>query len=392
MDSSARNGDAALDSDGFVGWDHDQRMKSLRGNNTASMETTTALEDNNNENVNECVDDGTNMNQQYSEEFDNQSESTDGRWSLSVRLNSAVDLPSSIIPSMPLCPLMKFGLITVTEEDEIQDLEKSSAKSRRAEFEQESASAGMIDNSSQNDNENGVDSSSTNDNSKKSQLNTSFSTQKSLQIVTSSDKKGVLANFQQKDSLEDCVSKSAKPTKIQFTSGKIMSKKDNGMMEWNEEMRWDGIELPLQAVLCVELSARAVFPPAIMSAMETLSGDFENVSFDTYNHNFSASKDDGQTSSSANGNNKGGILGFWRKGRKNRKQKRGVSNISSNTSSYHGSDDSGVDLDDSNQKEMEKASAAAAVARYLMENHSKSEEEEENVHKDKNEEHSSMDK
>ncbi len=408
MDVSLSSTQHTTDEDGFIGWDHNRRNK------TQSIEADDTTHTNNNvDDINAAqrrVENGGSTNQdntythagEYydrngdhvpnssSEEYENDSATTDGRWSLSVRLNSAVDLPSSIIPSMPLCPLMKFGLITVTEEDEIEDLEKSSAKSRRAEFEQE-----MSVDASRNDDDGDDDSREGNAGNSSNCLK-----QQSLRIITSSGKKGILAKFQQRDSLEDCISKlSSKPTKIQFTSGKIMSKKDNGMMEWNEEMRWDDIEMPLQAVLCVELSARAVFPPSIMSAMETLSSDYENMSFDV-NNNFgkstNASRDDGQLSSSTN---KGGLLGFWRKGRNNvnkkQQQRRGgrpsVSTSLNNTPSYHGSDDSGVDYnDDTIQKEMEKASAAAAVARYLMENHgSKSEEEEDNKKEEKNDDQAS---
>ena len=39
-----------------------------------------------------------------------------------------------------------------------------------------------------------------------------------------------------------------------------MSPKDNGMMEWHEDLRWDNISNPLKTVLCIELSARAVYP------------------------------------------------------------------------------------------------------------------------------------
>ena len=48
---------------------------------------------------------------------------------------------------------------------------------------------------------------------------------------------------------------------VKQSSGKIISKKDNGMMEWHEEMRWDGISNPLHMVLAIELSTRAVPVP-----------------------------------------------------------------------------------------------------------------------------------
>ncbi len=418
--------------DGFIGRDHNDNgsnhKNNRRGNFENDIEATTEEPTNNEYESNEHCN-------TYTEEFEPDpfedenealgeeeveeasSTSTDGKWSLSVRLNSVVDLPSSIIPTMPLCPLMKFGLITVTEEEEVQDLEKSSAKSRRAEFEQTSSfhhgrrsssfrgtRGSTTSSTSRNggyfeDDSHGYDDDAAGGMNRNAGSKTeNYSTQESLKMITTSGKKGILANFQEKDSLEECISKISSsngasssnsssyitPTKIQYTSGKIMSKKDNGMMEWNEEMRWDDIEMPLQAVLCVELSAKAVFPPSIMSAMETLSSDFENnVSF--HSQSGTAATVSGNVDEQQSNNGKG-LLGFWRKGRNNRKNNQGVttnsrgtSYISSNTSSFHGSDESGVGdyNDDTTQKEMEKAAAAAAVARYLMENHSKSDESEE---------------
>lgn len=437
------------DSDGFIGWDHDQRKKSHSYEDQESHHGTASTTLNNNhvssammsrnssnqegeiidhhdettpQSPTNANDDDDNNNHATidmypspsSEEFENDSTSTDGRWSLSVRLTSAVDLPSSIIPSMPLCPLMKFGLITVTEENEIEDLEKSSAKSRRAEFEQLSSVDVLSNAQNHHDAMSDIDELSRSNLNKSSIDPSNCSKQESLRIITSSGRRGILSQFQQRDSLEECIAKSQSKTKLQFTSGKIMSKKDNGMMEWNEEMRWDDIEMPLQAVLCVELSARAVFPPSIMSAMETLS-DFEHMSFDVNNNhnstygsanNSNHSKDDGQYTTNTPGS-KGGLLGFWRKSRStntntnNRKQRRGIggggggggSNMGSltNSPSYHGSDDSGMDYnDETTQKEMEKATAAAAVARYLME--SQSEKEEEKINEETNDDTSNVEK
>ena len=366
----------------------------------------------------------------------NSSTSSEERWSLSVRINSAVDLPSSIIPTMPLCPSMKFGLITVTQDDEILDLEKSSAKFRRAVFEQEQVKdlnvniSGMDINSGVSGNSGGAatggrkvtsgtatgagsatatDNNIQNDGDVGSDVTESYQTQNSLKMYCFSGKTGALAKFQNNVSLEECITSATSefqeetktgetkpiPPKIQLTSGKILSKKDAGMMEWNEEMRWDDVELPLQTVLCIELSAKAVFPPSFLSDLNNIDDSNSTSSFSTmaadswnnlkrnYSHGAlsSISRDfdsstGGNSNSGANGGNSapssgnGGLLGFWRKGRTRGRRGNNHNNINPigamtgagstllNASSFHG-DDKGAD-------EMETAAAAAAVARYIM--------------------------
>ena len=361
------------ESSGFVGWDHERRSKNRMmtvetndeinstNDSFAAVKETMATQQNNNTNEITIFQDLDDVYEEGHLDFGpddelesnaTSSSSLDEKWSLSVRLNSAVDLPSSIIPSTPLCPLMKFGLITVTKEDEICALEKSSAKSRRAQYEQEEMKYDYQ-----------VDSTNDNNNPMMDDGSNAVHKQESLRILTD---KGVLANFQNDIPLEECITSSSlsKPMKIQLTSSKIMSKKVNGMMEWHEDMRWDDIELPLQTVLCIELSARAVFPPSLMSAMETLTNEGESVSVND--------SDMLNTPSSSNG----GILNFWRKGRRGKRGNLSTV-VRSNSPSYHGSDE-GIDLSDENLKEMEKAAAAAAVARYLMDYKTKNEANDEN--------------
>ncbi len=399
---------------------------------------TRAGESNTNIPVQDCNEssldpyDVTNTNNTDDPSLQSQSSASSGdRWSLNIRINSAIDLPSSIIPTMPLCPFMKFALITVTEEDEILDLEKSSAKFRRQEFEQKNV------NNNSNNNNNVKDEEIINVNTKHDKH--SFQRQESLRIFNFSGKKnGSLANFQNNVPLEHCIlyNKNHNTTSLSNTttstttpedndnydpfmtttttnsipqilqsSYKIMSKKDNGMMEWHEEMRWDDIELPLQTVLCIELSAKAVFPPStsLLSNIEN-SHHYNSHDLDLGGsgiHHYDSridlnkmNKDDpfgsgnsstatrgggGSGSNSAPSSGNGGLLGFWRKGRgKTNGMTRGVGGGGnggvtngatgrSTVSSHHGSDDGGV------SEEMEKATAAAAVARYLMGHKSQSE-------------------
>jgi hypothetical protein len=305
--------------------------------------------------------------------------SSEERWSLNIRINSAVDLPSSIIPSVPLCPFMKVALITVTDEDEVIDLEKSSAKYRRAIFEQTK----VLDvNNFNKNNANHAAKSSTHNAGKEGEIQNEMEsslhrTQGSLRMLSD---EGLLSNFQNNMPLEDCIVASISSSllsttnnniettaKIKLSSDKIMHAKDNGMMEWNEEMRWDDVELPLQTVLCVELTARAVFPPSFINSMEKFSTDFdENVSIDDSLHfrRLNAGRDDyvgdvraDSSVSSPPSSGNGGLLRFLRKAR----NRHGSASKFSN----HSNEDD-ADFND----EMQKATAAATVARYLMDNKS----------------------
>ena len=65
------------------------------------------------------------------------------QWSLTVRLLSAVDLPPSLSPAVPLCPWFKFGLVEdvnaaldrVEEEDKKKAAEREERRKQREEEE-----------------------------------------------------------------------------------------------------------------------------------------------------------------------------------------------------------------------------------------------------------------
>jgi len=409
--SSSKSSDED-DSDEFLGWNHEVRQSraTLENDHNSIYNSNSNIEEQQEQTEEEHPNSGSdtgvtdpttvepiiehfgsqekhenaslNSNNSFSnsDDSDDDTTSTNDRWSLSIRINSVVDLPSSIIPSTPLCPLMKFGLITITDENEKRDLEISSASFRREEYEQREMKIHE---------ENGKQA--------LQPQQTPMIPQGSLRIMTMSESKtkraSSLSTFQQSVPIENIISKSSQDLEIvpqiHQTSGKITSQKDNGMMEWHEEMRWDDVELPLQTVLCIELLTRAVFPPSSLVASSTSSrtNTTNNMSSSTSDADMSMyeswpqrrndtssstneSRDEStsQHDNSGNGNGNGGLLGFWRKGRQNRRGR--MSSISStgatNTSSNHGSETG--DLNEEDQKEMEKAAAAAAVARYLMNN------------------------
>lgn len=127
-------------------------------------------------------------------------------WTVRVSLISAVDLPLHIVPNMPLCPVVKFGLITLPGE------ENGAEKSGDGEVTEAQSS----------------------------------SAQKSS-IVSRIESSGL---------------SSIPRARVRCTSNKILSKRDNGSVEFHEEMRWDKVKRPMQAALVVELSAKASLPPS----------------------------------------------------------------------------------------------------------------------------------
>lgn len=107
-------------------------------------------------------------------------------FSIKIRTLSAIDLPHSVVANMPLCPVVKIGLIpdhSVNEHDELQG---------------------------------------------KLQMS-------SIDSICSS--------------------------RVRSTTSKIMGKRDNGTIDFYQEMRWDGLPEPTNVALVVEIAARAVRVP-----------------------------------------------------------------------------------------------------------------------------------
>ena len=139
------------------------------------------------------------------ESDDEESSDDEETWTVRVALISAVDLPLNVIPNMPLCPVLKFGIITLPAEEgdagNCGDLEE--AEPQR-------------------------------------------SSEQMPSVVSRIQSSGLA---------------SIPKARILCTSNKILSKRDNGSVEFHEEMRWDKVKRPMHAALVVELSARAALPP-----------------------------------------------------------------------------------------------------------------------------------
>lgn len=137
------------------------------------------------------------------------SDEIDENWTIRVCLISAIDLPFNILPNLPLCPVLKFGIVKLSEEEAnrltattILDTQTGIGQSRALSFKSE--------------------------------------------ISEQLEKSGI---------------SSFKRARVRCTSIKILSKRDNGAMEFHEEMRWDNVKRPTRTALAVELSARAAGPP-----------------------------------------------------------------------------------------------------------------------------------
>jgi WD40 repeat protein len=110
-------------------------------------------------------------------------------WSVRIRVISAVDLPLNVVPNMPLCPVLKVGLLKLPADS---SSDPSAAVTRK------------LGNNS-------------------------------IEIVRSA--------------------------RVRSTTSKILSKRDNGTIDFHQELRWDDVKNPTQVALFVELSARASRTP-----------------------------------------------------------------------------------------------------------------------------------
>jgi len=127
------------------------------------------------------------------------------RWTVRVSLISAVDLPLHVVPNMPLCPVLKFGIISLPSDE--------------------------------GDNDKSGDDVVT-------------------EAKTSSKEKSSIVSQIEASGLS-----TLPKARVRCTSNKILSKRDNGSVEFHEEMRWDNVKRPMHAALVVELSAKALLPP-----------------------------------------------------------------------------------------------------------------------------------
>jgi len=201
-------------------------------------------------------------------------------WSVKACVISAVDFPASVVPNLPFSPVLKLGLVRL----------RSSEENPQGE-------AGTVSNAE---------------------------AQRSCTEMASIIERDGLA----------AVPKS----RIRCTTPKVLSKRDNGSVEFHEEMRWDGVKHPQQMALALELSSRAVMAPANIResppAQKVGPFQFPTTPHASIGHGQTPLKNNpGSTDSRASG-----LGALFQKIRKT----------------------------DSTEQEMEEANAAAAVAKLLV--------------------------
>jgi WD40 repeat protein len=137
-------------------------------------------------------------------EFSSDDESTSNhhrqQWSVRVSVVSAIDLPLNILPNIPLCPVLKFGLVKIPPHTYGTPSEAVLEKLRNR----------------------GVESIHT--------------------------------------------------ARVRSTSQKILSKRDNGSVDFHQELRWDNVKHPTSAALCIDLCAQAVRTPKNFQESPSASG------------------------------------------------------------------------------------------------------------------------
>ena len=348
----------------------------------------------------------------YDDDNDNDNDNEHDKWAVRVRLISAVDLPSNLnaLPHIPLCPLFKFGLLTLADTnidtpdtpDTPHTPETSTSQTHTQTHTQTQTQTQTGHNHA---------SQSYNSNSNSNMLS-------HLDLRTLELSKASLSTDNPNYSYAT----------VKQSSAKIISTADNGMMEWQEDLRWDNVSPPLQTVLMVELSARAALPPDFhihsahlnVNAIDMTTNHDTNLTYDTLyqqavhhqtedyvhgnlRHNPHLANDThhannngvAKTHATATGI---GFLGFWRKGRETLEHRRQrskvnltstaaasaslVSNAANTTTTTNDNNNNHLSTHSSNtihssasnghlsgdkNAEIEAARAAAEVARFLME-------------------------
>ena len=214
-----------------------------------------------------------------SDSGDSETQDDAPEWSLRATVVSAVDFPTNVVPNLPFSPVLKVALVQLPSQGEnpqgVEAPTKAAAEETRR-----------------------------------------------RELAASIESKGIA---------------SIPRARIRSTSSKILSKRDNGSVEFHEEMRWDRLQSPSEWVLVIELSARAVMSPP--NARESPPAQKEGAN--SRRAPGSPGKSPNRRAGSGNGSDSG-FGALWRKGTQ--------------------------PLRPSGSTEMQTANAAAAVAKLLVGN------------------------
>ncbi|KAL9187155.1 hypothetical protein ACHAXT_010875 [Thalassiosira profunda] len=252
---------------------------------------------------------------------DSEEEEEEVSWSLRVRLLSAVDLPPSLSPNVPLCPWFRFGLVEDVNAalDEVEEEKKKEQDRLKEEKkkEQEERKKRTLHPKREGDDEGSED-------------ETDEGGGEYHKKPSSSSQAANAANMNTTTRLLSTLPPSATRT----STSKIMSRNANGGggngADWNEDYRWNDLGSPMESCMVVRLCTRLAPEGGAMG------GDYGDASSDAGSG--------GYLDQSYSGETVGGIRGLWRKGRTQLEEHRRRSTMAANP----------------------REERAAAVAQYLM--------------------------
>ena len=280
------------------------------------------------------------------------------QWSLRVRLLSAVDLPPSLSPTVPLCPWFKFGLV----EDIVAALEGTDEHDDDGDSneEEEGHRYSRMLLPKRNDDDGSDDEES----SRKQNIN--IAPRKS----SSNNNNNNTTSTNPIDNLLNKISINQQRT----SSFKLMSKSTNGGggngADWNEEYRWDTLQSPMESALVVKLCTRLSPSPTSTSSTDFNNNNNNNDNMNYGSHvnihhyesdNYLNNSSDNTSSQSTEDTSQltAGIRGLWRKGRSQYEEHRRKSTVAAAGSGSSTSNTYGADVTSKEQQ-------AANVAQFLM--------------------------
>ena len=280
-------------------------------------------------------------------------EEEEEQWSLRVRLLSAVDLPPSLSPSVPLCPWFKFGLV----EDVNAALDKVAEEKKR-----EADRAKLIERKKRTLHPKREQEEEESDDEDDGESDGGGAPDASTPGVTASTltlSKTTTDNLNTTSRLLTTLP----PNQTRTSTSKIMSRNANGGggngADWNEEYRWNTLDSPMESCLVVRLNTRLA--PDNNGGSTTIGMGMNNTnmtssSIDHYGDAASDNGSGGYLQDNAEESTIGyGIRGLWRKGREQLEQHRRTSTITP------GGGNTTIPMGVGQREER-----AAAVAQFLM--------------------------
>lgn len=181
------------------------------------------------------------------------SDEEEEQWSLRVRLLSAVDLPPSLSPTVPLCPWFKFGLV----EDIVAALESTDADNNVDV--DEHYQQNTVDDQQNNRHSRTILPRRNEHEHSHEQGDSDVMKPKKFTSNTSTSSIANI-NSRMNNPIDHLLTHQIHPSQQRTSSSKLMSKSTNGGggngADWNEEYRWDALQTPMESALVVQLCTR----------------------------------------------------------------------------------------------------------------------------------------